>query len=702
MRVETEGGEVIDLGTTEAAPTIGITDYSRRVTDDFGVTSVVERSFSRRMSVRLAVPYTGVDALQRRLADLRGTSALWVADDRFAWLSVQGFYKDFAIDLNTAPLSYCTLTVEGLAETETVIDAGTDPAPDGRTSTLRLLQPVAITDAMLTASNVTETDYPEWSAGTTYAKTARVIKAATHRIYESAVAGNVGNDPAGVSGKWIEVSVTNRWAMFDEALGSVTSRASLIEVTIAPCTAIDAVALLDVTGSTVRVIGTGYDRMIAPTGTPGSALFLDLPAGAGSLTIRISGPGTVTVGTLLIGRLRGLGITEASPGAGITDYSRKDVDDFGEVTIVKRAWAKRMNVSALFRTDALDIVANRIAAVRARPSLWIGQEGLDSLTVHGFFKDFSIEVGEGVSKLTLSIEGLSTAVAVKPLGVDVAWPDILDPDGTKPEDNADVTIDHLPDAFASLTGRTPSEVVDDLTHATDAISLEVMRGATWRGDADQIIYTADGTPVRTVVEAIGTTVNGHETFVAFLKEVNGDGTAKFIFSARADGSIVGIEGLAGGGFNQLSFVASRFLFVDNSGLNPVQAMAYEGGAWKLKNIEAENITYGSLIPKFGGAYNQITANGGYQDMPGGLIFQWGRYRAVINDETSFSIIFPKPFPNNVMSVSATPYIATVNTDRDLWLQNLGAPSLSGASFFTQAARSADQQIDGFDWVAFGN
>lgn len=47
MRVITDAGVTIELGTVETAPTIGIVDYSKRVTDDFGVTTVVSRGFSR-------------------------------------------------------------------------------------------------------------------------------------------------------------------------------------------------------------------------------------------------------------------------------------------------------------------------------------------------------------------------------------------------------------------------------------------------------------------------------------------------------------------------------------------------------------------------------------------------------------------------------------------------------------------------------
>lgn len=173
MRVVTASGESVELGITETTPTIGITDYSRRVTDDFGVTRVVPRSFSRRLSVKLALPFGNVDGLQQRLAALRATSALWIADERFSWLRVQGYYKDFSLDLAVAPVSLCTLTVEGLAEGDDFSDPGGDPAPDKRASSLRLLQPVAVSDTVLANSTVAENDHPAWSASQTYAAGAR-------------------------------------------------------------------------------------------------------------------------------------------------------------------------------------------------------------------------------------------------------------------------------------------------------------------------------------------------------------------------------------------------------------------------------------------------------------------------------------------------------------------------------------------------
>jgi hypothetical protein len=566
MRVEVPGGAVIDLGVTETSPTIGIVDYSRRVTDDFGVTTVVARKFARRMSVRMIMPASNVDAVQRALADLRATPALWVADDRFASLSVTGFYKDFSLDLALPASSYCTLTVEGLAEADAFVDPGIDPAPVGDVSTLQLLQPQTVTDAVLTASSVAETDYPAWSVATAYALGARVIKAATHRIYESAAAGNIGNDPAGVSGKWLDVGPTNRWAMFDQALGSVTSADGSIVVTLDPDAAINAVALLDVDAATVRVQAAGYDRTLAPVARPGMVTFLDMPPTATAVTITLSGAGAVSVGTMMLGTLVGLGTTEISPTAGITDYSRKETDDFGDVVVVERAWAKRMSVRALLRTDALDTVAGRITAVRARPCLWIGDEGTEAVTIYGFFKDFSIEVGENVSALSLSIEGLSAAGKVAPINIggDVSWVDIVDDDPArpKPQDGADVTSENTA-ANTAMVGAKSADVVLDELNLTGELGL----------DNENFVKRMEGVDP----------VTGFQRATIMVD---------YMGIARASQAIV-----AGPGGSVIGWAANEFYWYDTGvpGSVPRQAGKIVDGRWTLWDVYIDKLEVGSVI-----------------------------------------------------------------------------------------------------------
>jgi len=511
VRVVTENGS-IELGTIESSPTIGITDYSRRTTDEFGVTTVVKRSFARQMSVRLAVPSAGVDALQRQLADLRATSATWIGDDPYGNLTVRGFYKNFEVDHPTSLISYCTLTIEGLTGEAEFTDDGTDPAPGGKPSTLQVLQPIAITDAVLMSSSVAEDDAIEWSSAGGYPAGTRVIRRGTHRVYESIIASNIGNDPAVTVGAWIDVGPTNRWAMFDQAIGSTTTDDNVITVALRPGLAVSGLAILDTNAARVRVQAPGYDRTVAVTGGATSALFLDLVTTAGaSLTVTLTavgntaqrvllddaapfddagtfrdtvagtasaepptwddsgtvrdttawqdtraGDGTVSVGTLMVGTLRPLGRTGSSPTSSITDYSKRETDDFGEIAIVPRAWAKRMAAKALIRTDAVDQVIGRVAAVRAVPSLWLADRATESLTVYGFFKDFSVEVGQSVSTLSLSIEGFSEAATPAPLTI--PWENVS---GTKPTENADNTSENTSKDTSAVAGVPATQVIAD-------------------------------------------------------------------------------------------------------------------------------------------------------------------------------------------------------------------------------------------------
>ena len=59
-------------------------------------------------------------------------------------------------------------------------------------------------------------------------------------------------------------------------------------------------------------------------------------------------------------------------------------------------------------TDAIDDIHRSLAALRATPVLWIGSESFESLTVYGFYKEFSIDIAyPTVSYCSLTIEGLT-------------------------------------------------------------------------------------------------------------------------------------------------------------------------------------------------------------------------------------------------------------------------------------------------------
>lgn len=297
---------------------------------------------------------------------------------------------------------------------------------------MKLLRPVTITDAMLTSSTAPENDHPAWNAGTAYVTGNRVILTATHRRYE-ALAASTGVNPSTDPTKWLDLGPTNRWAMFDARVGTATTRTASLQAVLAPG-AVDAVALIDTDAESATVtltvdgvtnfastqsfnlggnaIDNWFSWFFEPIGRKSTLLFLDVPVyanGVVSVTITRDNPAdTVSAGTLLVGRQFSIGETEHGADIGIIDYSRKEADQFGVISVVERAFAKRMTARVVMPTDAVDDVHRNLAALRATPVLWIGSETFESLTVYGFYKEFSIDLAyPTVSYCSLTIEGLT-------------------------------------------------------------------------------------------------------------------------------------------------------------------------------------------------------------------------------------------------------------------------------------------------------
>jgi hypothetical protein len=297
---------------------------------------------------------------------------------------------------------------------------------------MKLLEHLTITDAMLTTPAVAEADFAAWNAATNYAVATRVIRINVHRIYENRIAGVDAGLPEATPARWLDVGPTNRWAMFDEAMGTRTlspGNTMTWSITL-PGTVIDSLWLLDVSGATVRVqmvnaATTVYDRTVslenARTATDywewfftlplrrTSVGFEDLPPYGGAvITITVTDGSPVSVGTCLIGSMFPIGDSEWGAKAGITDYSRRTTDAFGTTTVVQRGYARRTSQVVAIDNLVFDEVLRRLAARRARPSLYIGAAGLyDAFGVYGFFRSLEVELsGPTESLCSLDIEGM--------------------------------------------------------------------------------------------------------------------------------------------------------------------------------------------------------------------------------------------------------------------------------------------------------
>lgn len=302
---------------------------------------------------------------------------------------------------------------------------------------MRIVRPIDVTDAVLLSSNVPEADYAAWAAGTTYGLGALVIKTATHTVYRSLQAGNVGHDPVAEADPanpvyWQVYSATNRWRMFDDLVNAQTSNPASVAVTLVPTDRVDSVVLLNVSASTVQITMTDatdgvvfdqtYDMVSASGIQDWYGYFFEpivrkselgvtgLPAYVGAqVGITASEPtGTAAVGECVVGLSRELGGTQYGARVGIRDYSVKSQDAFGNFSITQRAFSKRGSFTLEVPGSLVSELVKLLATYRATPIVYIGADSYDATIVYGFFKDFEVDIAyPDVSFCSIEIEGLT-------------------------------------------------------------------------------------------------------------------------------------------------------------------------------------------------------------------------------------------------------------------------------------------------------
>ena len=302
-------------------------------------------------------------------------------------------------------------------------------------ASMKIIKPTTISDVMLTSSSIAEPSSGEvlWAAGTAYTVGQKAIRTTTHTIYERLVAGTTATLPENDAVNWLPIGPTNKWAMFDRKVGTISSNPTSLTVVI-NSGPISGLALLNIVGSTVSVTmkdapggTTIYSKTIALEGTEINTVYdwffteyeqlsdlvlTDLPETYTNpqLTVTIStSVGSVSIGNMQIGKVINVGSTQFGATAGINDYSKKTVDVFGNIDVIERSYSKRTTLQCL--TDRIEFskIYKSIASIRAIPCVYIGvdAEGFDPFIVYGYFKDFSIVVAYPDHHLcNLEIEGL--------------------------------------------------------------------------------------------------------------------------------------------------------------------------------------------------------------------------------------------------------------------------------------------------------
>lgn len=295
---------------------------------------------------------------------------------------------------------------------------------------MKFIKPTTFDAATMLVSSTATEAYAAYNPATTYAKDARVDYGTF--IYQSLVNNNTGNQPDTSPTFWVLVGPDNTHAMFDDQVSTSTVTATPLTVVVTPGY-MNSLALLNLVGNQVVITVTDggasppvYSRTISLDGTfiydwymyffepyvqIGEVVLTDIPPYVNAeITMTLSaGSGNVSIGQFVFGTLYTLGETEYGATAGIIDYSRKETDEFGVTTFVRRDFSKRMTARAMLDAVQMNKAQRLLADVRATPAVWIGAEGDEylPLVVYGFYRDFQIEVAYPTkSYCSIEIEGL--------------------------------------------------------------------------------------------------------------------------------------------------------------------------------------------------------------------------------------------------------------------------------------------------------
>jgi hypothetical protein len=296
-------------------------------------------------------------------------------------------------------------------------------------SDMQVIIPVTLSPSDVTTNvSITET---EWTAGTYNTGVERYKGTTLYRVIASP---STSDDPTvGVLADpptWESLGAINQWAMFDGVVGTQTSRATPIDVTINTTSVTNAIALLNISAQellitvTDSVDGEVYrkEMELADIGVPDwweyfflpydyiqDISFTDLPSYNNvdiNVVLTLTG-GTAKCGELIVGLARNIGTTQYGTTVGLLDYSKKTSDDFGNFIVQERSFSKRVDFDVIVETTDVSMLQKLFAQYRSTPLLWIGDSTIEATIIYGFYRNFAVVLSNpSLSALNITVEGL--------------------------------------------------------------------------------------------------------------------------------------------------------------------------------------------------------------------------------------------------------------------------------------------------------
>lgn len=300
---------------------------------------------------------------------------------------------------------------------------------------MKFVEPISITDNDILEVQVDDVDLvdntPVWDDEVTYEPTDQVQMAeeVDEFIYECvAPAGSTGDNPLADDGSnWLRAGVKNRFRPFDKQLSPQLSGNAKIRYKLDFVNNLDPAGLYTVIFANVR--STNKVQVATRLISDGSVISnreIDTSGGDHKhyavfenvymdetmylqIAVNSFGSDLVRCGEIIIGMPVELG--EVSPGTetSILDFSTKDTDIFGNVSIVERAFVDTTKFRFTFLTSETRRIKYQLAQIRASPACFYISEGQEEkgVLVFGFYQDFRMVVNSVSSEGVIEVQGLT-------------------------------------------------------------------------------------------------------------------------------------------------------------------------------------------------------------------------------------------------------------------------------------------------------
>lgn len=305
-----------------------------------------------------------------------------------------------------------------------------------------VVPPVQVDALTLVSSTIPEPDTSMgevlWDPATNYTEGQIVIRATTHRKYESIGGGVDSGTPETTPKKWLDVGSTNRWAMFDLTRNeSSISSTGQIVFEVKPGKRINTLALLGLQATKVKVeifvngesvpvysfeqntttrnTQSWSEYFFGSFGYTPSVLLQNLPPYTNAtfkVTILNTNANAQTkISSVVMGNKVYLGATQYNARSDSMNFSTISRDEFGGAILKPRRSVPKTNQTLWTPYDIVNSVRQARTDLNAVPALWSGLDEkfdhpyFESLLILGIYKQFEIDLAHPqVALVNLELE----------------------------------------------------------------------------------------------------------------------------------------------------------------------------------------------------------------------------------------------------------------------------------------------------------